>query len=357
MQDVVEYAIREKISVKDSRGLIRAGYNKYTGDIQNRFEKWLRSEGIEGITQPRFLQSTLADGTSGFDFTVNKYAEFLKTQEVQADVAKKTTEWLEKMGVTAKQAADSLALISRINNVVGFEQMDALRQSMAPNMYANEMFWKNAKQKSAYTDVSGYNNMLMNWFNNSGVVPDMYTTRGKMRPNEMPSGFLDSLLSDKSDVITSKLLGRMGGDTKKLANIRNAMKLLESLPHLAGASDNELGNLVQNMFGSTAIENPFFEQAKSMIGKLDVNQFLDLVPSGQKDVKAVQDYSDAISFGTGEGYNATLPYWAQEGEDKMDLVVKNFDALLKLADTLMGSLSDIEMNVRTTTEAVVEYGD
>ncbi len=185
----------------------------------------------------------------------------------------------------------------------------------------------------------------------------MYTTRGKMRPNEMPSGFLDSLLSDKSDVITSKLLGSMGGDTKKLANIRNAMKLLESLPHLAGASDNELGNLVQNMFGSTAIENPFFEQAKSMIGKLDGNQFLDLVPSGQKDGKAVQDYSDAISFGTGEGYNATLPYWAQEGEDKMDLVVKNFEALLKLTDTLMGSLSDIETNVRATTEAVVEYGD
>jgi hypothetical protein len=173
----------------------------------------------------------------------------------------------------------------------------------------------------------------------------------------MPSGFLDSLLSDKSDVITSKLLGSMGGDTKKLANIRNAMKLLESLPHLAGASDNELGNLVQNMFGSTAIENPFFEQAKSMIGKLDGNQFLDLVPSGQKDGKAVQDYSDAISFGTGEGYNATLPYWAQEGEDKMDLVVKNFEALLKLTDTLMGSLSDIETNVRATTEAVVEYGD
>ncbi|MCK9326730.1 MAG: hypothetical protein M0P69_14660, partial [Bacteroidales bacterium] len=254
MQDVTEYAMREKISVKDSRGLIRAGYNKNTGDIQNKFEKWLRSEGIEGITQPRFLQSTLADGTSGFDFTVNKYAEFLKTQEVQADVAKKTTEWLEKMGVTAKQAADSLALISRIKNVVGFEQMDALRQSMAPNMYANEMFWKNAKQKSAYTDVSGYNNMLMNWFNNSGVVPDMYTTRGKMRPNEMPSGFLDSLLSDKSDVLSSKLLGSMGGDTKKLANIRNAMKLLESLQHLDGASDNEVGNLVQNMFGSTAIE-------------------------------------------------------------------------------------------------------
>ena len=105
MQDVAEYAIREKISVKDSRGLIRAGYNKITGDIQNRFEKWLRSEGIEGITQPRFLQSTLEDGTSGFDFTVNKYARFLKIQEVQADVAKKTTEWLEKMGITMQRAA------------------------------------------------------------------------------------------------------------------------------------------------------------------------------------------------------------------------------------------------------------
>ena len=94
-----------------------------------------------------------------------------------------------------------------------------------------------------------------------------------------------------------------------------------------------------------------------MIGKLDVSQFIDLVPSGQKDVKPVQDYSDAISFGTGEGYNATLPYWAQEGEDKMDLVVKNFEALLKLTEKLTDSLSDIETNMRTTTEAVVEYGD
>ena len=42
MQDVAEYAIKEKISVKDSRGLMRAGYNKNTGDIQNKFEKWLR---------------------------------------------------------------------------------------------------------------------------------------------------------------------------------------------------------------------------------------------------------------------------------------------------------------------------
>lgn len=354
MQDVAEYAIREKISVKDSRGLIRAGYNKNTGDIQNRFEKWLRSQGIEGITQARFLQSTLADGTSGFDFTINKYAEFVKTQEVQADVAKKTTEWLEKMGVTAKQAAESLVLISRIPNVVGFGQMGALRQNVAPNKYVNEMFWKDAKQKSAYTDVSGYNNMLMKFFSNSGIVPDMYTSRGKMRPNETPSGFLDNLIGDKSEVIMPTLLGRMGGDTNYVANIRNAMKLLESLPYLGSASDTELGNLVQNMFGSTALENPFFEQAKGMMSNLDVSQFLNLVPSGQKETKAVQDYSDAMSFGTGEGYNATLPYWAQEGEDKMDLVVKNFESLLKLTEELREKLTEIETSTGATAEAIVE---
>ena len=365
LSDSLERALRENFSPLEQRQLRFAGYGKMTPELQRSFEEFLKSGKLgnkyEGITHKDFGQRTNIPGRNpnetGYDIQTEFLTSFLRSKEVEQKVTEVTTKRIAEMGITAEKAADSLALISPINNIVGFEQMDALRQSMAPNMYANEMFWKNAKQKSAYTDVSGYNNMLMNWFNNSGVVPDMYTTRGKMRPNETPSGFLDSLLSDKSDVLMPKLLGGMGGDTKTLANIRNAMKLLESLPHLGGASNNELGNLVQNMFGSTSLENPFFEQAKSMIRKLDVNQFIDLVPSGQKDVKAVQDYSDAISFGTGEGYNATLPYWAQEGEDKMDLVVKNFDALLKLADTLMGSLSDIETNVRTTTEAVVEYGE
>ncbi len=243
MQDVVEYAIREKISVKDSRGLIRAGYNKNTGDIQNRFEKWLRSEGIEGITQPRFLQSTLQDGTSGFDFTVNKYAEFLKTQEVQADVAKKTTEWLEKMGITARGAAASLALVKNFNMTP--KQTDHIVE-----------YLKNNYREYFSRFISGAKQI-----ETRGMLYDQQADRS-LTPNEQSiwqsSGYREKMALAASGLFTPK--HRFGGEDK-FASFENWAKQQKENERYSGFGEYE--DAKRNYFEASSKE-----QTASMLAVL-----------------------------------------------------------------------------------------
>lgn len=313
MQDVAEYAIREKISVKDSSGLIRAGYNKNTGDIQNRFEKWLRSEGIEGITQPRFLQSTLADGTGGFDFTVNKFAEFLKTQQVQADVAKKTTEWIEKMGISARKAADSLALVKNFNMTA--KQTDHIVEYLKNNYRAYFMsFISGAKQ-----------------IETRGMLYDQQADRS-LTPNEQSiwqsSGYREKMALAASDLFTPK--HRFGGEDKfasfenwakqqkenerysgfgeyedakrnyfeASSNEQTASMLAVLLPKLATLSTSDARKQLEGIYGGKLnLDNVGIDRLRNT----DLSRYFSEKPRDQLNSK-----SQFMSYGTTETYNSIV---------------------------------------------------
>ncbi|MDD2509457.1 MAG: hypothetical protein PHS78_10525, partial [Aliarcobacter skirrowii] len=375
MQDVVEYAIREKISVKDSRGLIRAGYNKNTGDIQNRFEKWLRSEGIEGITQPRFLQSTLADGTSGFDFTVNKYAEFLKTQEVQADVAKKTTEWLEKMGITAKEAAASLALVKNFN--MSPKQTDHIVE-----------FLKNNYREYFSRFISGAKQI-----ETRGMLYDQQADRS-LTPNEQSiwqsSGYREKMALAARDLFTPK---HRFGDEDRFTSFENWAKQEKENERFSGfgeyedakhnyfkaSSDEQTASMLAVLLPKlpTLSTSDARKQLKGIYGEnlnlddvgidrlrnIDLSRYFSEKPRDQLNSK-----SQFMSYGTTETYNSIFSMTPPEIIelqanlkailDLQEAITQNSDKLLqdfddKFEKFVAGKLDKIVDNTATLADAAL----
>jgi hypothetical protein len=89
---------------------------------------------------------------------------------------------------------------------------------------------------------------------------------------------------------------------------------------------------------------------------LDPREFLGLTKVGEQFSAPVQKYSEALGYGTSEGYNATLPYWADK-EDKNEIFVKNWEGLLKFVEEMDKKLSNIEVATAETVTAVNESGE
>lgn len=285
-----------------------------------------------------------------------KTSEFMRSQEVQSKVAEVTTKRIAEMGKAAEEAGKRITFASR-EYTVGFEHMSKLRDKTAPNKFAVEEFWRDAQKKGAYPDMETYNSRILDFYNNAGIMPDYYTGRGsKMFKGERPSAFIDRLLSDPSDVIFKNKTAMLGGSQDDMFNKRNALKVLEVLPMLGGANDSELSAMIQNIFGTSSAQNPFFEQAKNMFSLLDPSDFLGLTKVGEQFSAPVQKYSEALGYGTSEGYNATLPYWADK-EDKNEIFVKNWEGLLKFVEEMDKKLSNIEVTAAETVTAINESGE
>lgn len=354
MQDVVEYAIREKISVKDSRGLIRAGYNKITGDIQNRFEKWLRSEGIEGITQPRFLQSTLEDGTSGFDFTVNKYAEFLKTQEVQADVAKKTTEWLEKMGITAREAAASLALVKNFN--MSPKQTDHIVEYLKNNYRAYfSIFTSGAKQietRGMLYDQQADRSLTPNeqsiW-QSSGyrekmalAASDLFTPKHRFGPEDRFASFENWLKQEEYLAKQKKEKEIYSGfdkyeDAKRnyfeaSSNEQTASMLAVLLPKLPMLSRSDARRQLEGIYGRNLnLDDVGIDRLRN----IDLSRYFSEKPRDQLNSK-----SQFMSYGTTETYNSIVSMTPPEIIE----LKANREAILDLQEAITQNLDELSQD-------------
>lgn len=359
-QDIVERTLRENFSPKESRELRFAGYDKFTPENQREFEKWLGSKeggGYTGGLPMDLLQSaTTINGMPANEWFQEKISGFMRSQEVQSKVIEVTTKRIAEMGKAAEEAGKRITFASR-EYTVGFEHMGKLRDKTAPNKFAVEEFWRDAKKKGAFPDMEAYNSRILDFYNNAGIMPDDYTGRGsKMFKGERPSAFIDRLLSDPSDVLFKNKTAMLGGSQDDMFNKRNALKVLEVLPMLVGANDSELSAMVQNIFGTSSAQNPFFEQAKNMFAMLDPSEFLGLIKVGEQFSAPVQKYSEALGYGTSEGYNAMLPYWADK-EDKNEIFVKNWEGLLKFVEEMDKKLSNIEVATQETVTAVYESGE
>ena len=366
LSDALERALRENFSPLEQRQLRLAGYGKMTPELQRSFEEFLKSGKLgnkyEGITHKDFGQRTNIPGRdpneTGYDIQTEFLTSFLRSKEVEQKVTEVTTKRIAEMGKAAEEAGKRIriAFASR-EYTVGFEHMDKLRDKTAPNKFAVEEFWRDAKKKGAFPDMEAYNSRILDFYNNAGIMPDDYTGRGsKMFKGERPSAFIDRLLSDPSDVIFKNKIAMLGGSQDDMFNKRNALKVLEVLPMLGGANDSELSAMIQNIFGTSSAQNPFFEQAKNMFAMLDPSEFLGLTKVGEQFSAPVQKYSEALGYGTSEGYNAMLPYWADK-EDKNEIFVKNWEGLLRFVEEMDKKLSNIEVATQETVIAVNESGE
>ena len=77
----------------------------------------------------------------------------------------------------------------------------------------------------------------------------------------------------------------------------------------------DISSLLADMFGDefTSGTDAFKENLIRQFKLTDVSKYADLVETGEHETNQVQKHSDALAFGTDAGYNAMLPYWAEQG--------------------------------------------
>lgn len=373
MDDVLKDVLKSEFSKEERNAFYAAGNTgKFEGKIAADFDKFLKTAGpkgeeVKGVLTPGFLQrQNLKEfgGVNGAELT----AEFL-TKTLKGG--------LEKLANSANLTADALSSLAyKIPGIgMNLSGMEELRKKNAPNLFAVKSFWDDAKTKDAYSDEASYQKSLKEQFIRSGMMPDSYFQTRK------PGNEIDALLSTVmgqagmtpvvgkkeklSDFFTrmissggmegNKDFEASGGNMGKIQSMRGAAKFFEMLFTMGSASNADLDSLMQTIVGDkfSAIDNRFKESLYAQLRLKNPNEFIELAKTGEYDTKPVQKYSDALAYGSDAGYNAMLPYWMEQGDEKKELIFR-LEAGLKIVEELRVLVGGIKDNTATTAKKV-EY--
>ena len=367
-QDAIELAIRENFDPLTQGRIHRAGLGTNSKTNLKEFYDWMKTvKDKKGLDDAYFMTQKGVDKTelSGYQYYGREYAEFLKSPEKAAQIAGKSLSNL---------AEETEKVIQAFKSFYTLDGMKQLRDIAAPNLYAIESYWKKAKDSGAFTTEEDYQQSLKKKFITGGYMPDDYFKKDNELRKEYPPEFHDEmdrrLLGKKT--ISSFLKGMVepgvmdeydtymsaGGTQESIKALYGAMSVMENLYSLGSTSNQKLDEIGRAVYGDQydAETDLFRESRRAQFRLLNPESFADLAPTGEFDTNLVQKYSDATAFGTDGGYNAILPYWAEQGDERKEIIFL-IDKIVKVVSAMQEDTSEIAGATVDTAEAIDGLGD
>lgn len=340
-KDAWTMAVEENFTDEEKLALGKAGYARYTDKLQAEKDKWLASPAGGkriGLDTDASL-NRIIDGKGTLNSGIEANVDFLKaTMTRLGKVVEKTTE----------------AFVD-LSNYVKLSNTEEFSKRVGKNAYAGQSFWNEAKRKKVSLDEQTWNDAIRKSIARDMILPDSFH-QGELgglkvgdkelisnslarkyagqdykytfRKDMLPEQASNPLYNQKNQLNLAGDYNKVGGTPDGFDRTVTGARMLEMLRTKDTDSDENIRSLMKDIFGPDKT-NLFMNQAVANWRNMDVGEFVGLEKGSERFSTPVQKYSEALAYGSKEGYNATLPYWAETGDQKLEAVFKSWPLLLE----------------------------
>ena len=371
MKDVVGNSIRENFGAGSQRGILKAGFGELTPELQARFEKWAATgpDAVSGITTPRFLQSTLGDGTSGYEYSMGKYADFLKTPEIQAEIAK-TKQHVTTFTQSLSNLSQSLTSVSEVvtffyeSLLRGAQQIETrgrLFDDMASRNQtpAERAMWSSsyygAKMISAADELKTPVHKPSDAHN--GKITTGFSDYTLMRPIDFWRFRLDNV--DDEGEISKKYDSAHRAYNRASLSEQSLPKLASLLPKLGELSTKEARAQLEKIYGSNLNLD---DVGLDRLRQTDLSKYFSEKPRDQLGGK-----SQFMAYGETDTYNSMISMQPQEIVElqanreavnalQESLISKQEENIIEFRDLFKNQVERHLRKIESNTGKMVENG-